>query len=115
MNELDAITDFVIKYSSYTKRDELKERIRKHLEFNTCIYAVDTKGEIFAVCLWNVEGNTAHVIDFMVREDFRNNGMIKTVLIKGLLKYPYVTHLRWERRTKYPDRPMKDFPVNRLL
>lgn len=117
MEELDKITDFVIKYSSYTKRDELRERIKKHLEFNTCIYAVDKKGDIFAVCLWNVEdfGRVAHIIDFMVREDYRNNGMIKTTLAKGLLKYPTVTHLKWERRNKYPERPMKFFSVDRML
>lgn len=114
-DDLDRITDFIIKYSMYVDREKIKECVRQHLKYNTLIYVTDKKGKIAAVCRWNVEGTIAHVIDLMIREDYRNNGMIKTILTKGLIKYPYVTYLCWERGDKYPDRPKKYFSVLRML
>lgn len=116
-DDIDRITDFVIKYSSYTDRDKIKECIKKHIEYNTCIYLTDKDDKIAAVVRWNVEkdGTVAHVLDLIIREDFRNNGMIKTLLLRGLMKYPTVKYLSWERLRKYPYRKPRIYSIWEIL
>jgi hypothetical protein len=114
---IEEITDFIIKYSSYIHRDKIKEFIQKHIEYNTCMYLTDKNGEIAAVVRWNVidNGRVAHVLDLIIREDFRNNGMIKTLLIKGLMKFPTVRYLSWERLGKYPKRKPRIYSIWEIL
>ena len=117
MGLTDKLTEFVIKYSNHTKKGTIREIIRKHLEYNTCIYLTDEKNEIGAVVRWNISksGIIAHVLDLIVRPDFRRRGLIKTMLIKGLIKYPLVRFLSWERETKYPDRERRVYSVEKIL
>jgi hypothetical protein len=117
--ELEEIADFVIKYSPYleSERTIIKEAVRKHLEYNTIIVVKGNKKEVTAVCRWNIldYGLTAHVMDLIIEPKYRKKGFIKKLLIKGLIKYPTVKYLSYDREWKYPGRERKLYPVEKIL
>ena len=117
LNDLDEIVDFVITNSHYTDREKIKEVIRKHFEYRTCLIIYDDNNGLCAVCRWNISfnGRMADIEDLIIREDFRNRNLIKRILLRGLRMYPTVKFLRWERRSKYPDREKKIYSVRELL
>jgi hypothetical protein len=98
MDLADKITDFILKYATYKEKEELRERVQKHLEYKTCKVVLDQDGCICAVCLWNIspDGCEAHIIDMVIREDYRRQDIMRFILREGLKIWP-VKFLRWNR------------------
>lgn len=113
---LDKVIDFVIEYSPYLDRVEIERIIKLHLIYHTCLITTHEE-EITSVCRWNIEdkGKTAHILDYYIREDFRNRGFIKEHLMKGLSIFPTVKTIKWERLTKYPTKKQSIYSVRQLL
>ena len=122
---IDAIADFVIKYSPEKKgksqyieenKEKIKEVITQHINYKTCIVVHDLDG-VAVVCRWNISrsGTIAHILDLIIKPEYRNKRYINRLLIKGLKLYPDVKFLEWERETKYPNRERQYFPVDKIL
>jgi hypothetical protein len=90
--------DFIIRYATYKDKDELRERIQKHLAYKTCKIVLDKTGSICAVCLWNISADQqeAHIIDMVIREDYRKTDLMRKILKEGLEIWP-VKFLRYNR------------------
>ena len=116
MISLQEITQFVIDNAEKSRGsiEFIQSRIKKHIAFGTYTIGDDEKG-ITHVCIWNIEGVTAQAIDCIVRKDLRNRGMIKKIVIMGLIKFPYVRNISWERVFKYPRRKFRFYTVKQLL
>lgn len=115
---IDKIVDFYLKYSGrFSGRDEIKQVILKHFLYLTGLVGMDERGEITWVCRWNISpsGQVADVLDFYVREDHRNNGVIREVLEKGLKIFPTVKYIGWERASRKEDRGYRYYPIDKLL
>jgi len=123
--DIEAIADFVIKYSPEKKgksqyieenREKIKEAIVKHINYKTCIILMDLEG-IAGLCRWNVSdsGTVAHILDLIIAPKYRNKRFINRLLIKGLRLYPNVKFLEWEREIKYPNRERQYFSVDKIL
>ena len=113
---LDKVIDFVIEHSPYYDREEIERIIKLHLIYHTCLITTH-KEEVTSVCRWNIEdkGETAHILDYYIRKDFRNRGFIKEHLVKGLSIFPTVKTIKWERLTKYPTKKQSIYSVRQLL
>ncbi len=111
------LVEFICHYTAYNDKEKIQECIKKHLEYQTCIYVTDNNNNIAAVCRWNIEenGKVAYILDLIIRKDFRNKEFIKNLLIKGLIKYPTVEFLVYDREEKYPERKKKYLKVSSLL
>jgi hypothetical protein len=90
--------EFIYHYATYTSKDELRERIQKHIEYKTCKILFDEARDIYAACLWNIspDGLEAYVIDMCLREDYRNGKTVIEILKEGLKIWP-VKFLRYNR------------------
>jgi N-acetylglutamate synthase-like GNAT family acetyltransferase len=117
MDDLDKICNFILKYSPYTDKEKIKEFIQLHLKYKTCLIVYNEKNEIIAVARWNIlpSGKTAHILDLIIRPDYRNKGFIKKMLIKGLEIWKEVKYLCWDRLEKYPARETRMYSVEQLL
>ena len=118
MNEeqLDKIASFVQRYApQYTDREKLREYILKHFEYKTAFVGFDKLNEVAFVCRWNVEGDTATMLDFYIREDHRRKDIFPKLLKQGLYLFPQVKFLRYERFVKYPGRKFTVIPIEKFL
>ena len=108
---IDKLTDFIIKYLPYTDRETIKEFILTHAKYKTLDYCSDDKG-IVAVVRYNIEDDTGNILDFAVREDYRNKHIGGNFLLRALSKWN-VKRLKF-KRTKVGE---KEFiiPIKRLL
>ena len=115
---IDAIADFVIKYGDRKEeeKEKIKEVITQHINFKTCIVVHDLNG-VAGICRWNVSdsGTVAHILDLIIKPEYRNKRYINRLLIKGLKLYPDVKFLEWEREIKYPNREPQCFSVDKIL
>jgi hypothetical protein len=124
--DINAIADFVIKYSPKNKkgkaqyieedRDKIKGQVIKHIQYKTCVILRDMDG-IAAVCRYNISpsGAVAHILDLIIKPEYRNKIFFKRLLIKGLRIWPQVRFLEWERLSKYPNRERKFYSVAKML
>ena len=65
---------------------------------------------ISAVVRWNINGNTAHVLDTIIRPDKRSFKFLKGLIRYGMNK-ANVKRITWERENKYPGRKQKQLGV----
>jgi GNAT superfamily N-acetyltransferase len=110
---IQKLTDFILKYLPYTDRDLIGKHLSLHSDYGTIDYAVEN-GEIVGVCRWNIDGDTAHVLDLVIREDCRGRGLAKSFLMRGLKNWNNIKYLTFERETKYPNRKRK-IPIEVVL
>jgi hypothetical protein len=90
--------EFIYAYSTYKDKEKLRDRIQRHIAFKTCKVVLDKDGFVCAVCLWNISPDAleAHVIDMVIREDYRKTDIMRWILREGLKIWP-VKFLRWNR------------------
>lgn len=90
--------EFVYRYATYKDIGKLRARIQKHVEYKTCKIVLHQDGSVVAVCLWNIspDGLEAHIIDMVIREDYRKTDIMRQILRDGLKIWP-VKFLRWNR------------------
>lgn len=74
--------EFVMHYATYKDKEELRERIQKHIEYKTCFILFDETDYVCAVCLWNIssDGKIAEVSDMIIREDTRGTDIMRRML-----------------------------------
>jgi hypothetical protein len=110
---------FMLHYSTYKTYETLAVRLQAHKDYKTCRIVVDPyDNTVISVCLWNImdNGKTAHVLDFIVREDWRNKNLgIK--ILKDVMRIWELEKLIWDKG--YDDglqeKPMKVWSVDRFL
>lgn len=116
-SDIDEITDFIYNNTPITiGKDTIARYIKLHLQYKTCAILWDDRG-IKALARWNINGDTVHILDTIIREDCRNGGVIKELLKCGMCfypMYPQVKFVKWERERKYPEKKGKVFEVRRL-
>lgn len=101
------ILDFIQWYLKYQDRNLIKEYIDKNKEYGTFDYAVDTDDKVVAIVRWNMDGNIAEVLDFAVREEYRNQGIGRDFVLRALERFPQIKYLRFKRGIRGDDRMRK--------
>jgi len=116
---LDAedVTDFIMKYSTYTNRDDVERWVKLHEKYKTILVVYDEG--IAGICRWNIlpSGKDAHILDLIIREDHRGTGLLQRMLLQGLKMYPTVENLKFEMG--YDDgtikKPLKTIPIKEFF
>lgn len=101
------VSCFIAKHLKYENIDELEGYVNKHFEYGTIDYAVDNIGEVVAVVRWDVNDNVFKIIDFVIREDYRNKGFGKKFILRGLKRFPNVEYLEFKRGARGDNRVKK--------
>lgn len=116
---IDKITEFVFKNSKHPLCYEpmIREFIKKHIDYGTCMVVYNNKMEIIGVVRWNMESNDtiAHILDIILLPHKHNNNLFHWLISEGLKMFPYTKYLRWERQIKYPDRKPRIYLIDKLL
>jgi hypothetical protein len=95
-SEIDKILNFLDQYGKFIL--VYKDDIIKHEEYGTH-EVVWKNGEIIAYSRWNVEGDTAHIIEAVVAPWYRFKRLLKLMLCRGLRRFP-VKYIKYEREWK---------------
>jgi len=116
---LDEIASFVIKNGKglYLQLDynSIKNFIEKHITYKTLIIVRDKEG-ILSVCRWNIPTKEeVHVLDLVIRKGHTYRGLIKRIISKGIIMYPMIKYLVWEREKKYPNRNKRKYLISDIL
>ena len=113
---IDDIVYFISRYTFYMDKEALKKSIEDHLRYKTCFVILDPLNEICAYCDWNIDKNEAHIINCIIREDYRKSGLLERIVFRGLSLWG-VNAIRFTRRysPKNIDRPLHRWNSNRLL
>ena len=116
MIDTKKILDFMLEHykNSVGKESEIIGAIELHKKYNTYIIDEDRKG-IKYLCRFNIIGQTAHVLDCIIRKDCRNKNVMKNMLVQALVKFPYIKLVSWERQLKYPRRKYRFYTIKQLL
>ena len=116
--DITQILKFVIKYGearySNINIEKFIENIIKHYIYKTCFVVYDENNEIEAVARWNIypSGKVAKILDVIIRPDKRNGALMQKMFCKGLMMFPMVKYIIWER---FPNREIRFSSVEKLL
>lgn len=95
--DVKKIADFMLNYATYTDRETLEEKIKEHIEYKTYFLVYDINGNIHACCLWNIEGDTAHITDCIISTGYRCDGILRNMLTMGLKMWPDTKYIIYNR------------------
>lgn len=101
---LDSIVDFIIYHMGGDKA-QLSKDILRHREFDTITVVEDKKG-IAGIARFNVHGETAHVLQTVIREDIKGLGILRLLVARSWHKFPYLRFITFNRKLKYQNKPM---------
>lgn len=108
-HHVDKIIDFIQHHLKYKDRDLIKKYLAEHIAYGTFDYAIDSSGEIVAICRWNLSDDAlvCFVLDFAIRSDFRNSGIGRDFVLRALKKFPNIKFLEFQRGLRGCDRPRR--------
>lgn len=84
--------------TTYTDVDILRFQMEEHIKYKTCVILLDENKNIYAFCRWNIiNDQTAEILDCVVRDDYRDKGVIFDITRKGLMTWPMLKWIQFER------------------
>jgi hypothetical protein len=96
----------------------LEEWVQEHISYKTCNVIYDKDGEIIAVARWNVEGDTAEILDVTIRKDNRSISTLKELIRHcykyGHIEFPFVKYIKFERGRRN-DMKTRKYKIRRLI
>jgi hypothetical protein len=95
-----------------TDINTLRSVIQKHLEYNTLVTLYDEQG-LYAVTRFNISDKVCVVLDSAVRKDRRSKQVLIDMIKEGLLRFPQVKYLKFERVLK--NKPFKIVKIKKFL
>lgn len=112
------IVNFIIRHNKYKDRKLIKEYLEQHRKYGTLDYGIDEESNIVAVVRWNINGDIADVLDFSIRKDFRNKGLIKDFIKRAMVRFPEIKYISFKRGVRGDHRIRKinvDFILKRNI
>ena len=94
--------------------EHILQYVKGHLEYGTIEVIRDRNNQIIAMGRYNINGDTAHILDCLVIKHLRFRKLIKLMVLRGLKKFPNVTHIEYEREL-YKDPKKRRLNVMRFL
>lgn len=92
--------------------DKLRSAIQQHLLYGTLITLYDEQG-LYAVTRFNVSDKVAVVLDSVVRKDKRSKQVLVDMIKEGLLRFPNLKYLKFERALK--NKPMHLIKISKFI
>lgn len=112
---LDSLIEFVNAYGGVTySLEDLRENIEGFIKNNSYI-VLERNGEIAAVCVWNMDGDTAQMEEVVIHPKHRKKGLLRYICILGLQKFPYAKKLRFCRERKYEGREPHEIDIYKFI
>lgn len=96
------------------KPTELRDRISKHMDFNT-IVCLWNKEELAGACIFNIDEEECDVHHAIVAKKYRYGDVLKQMVAQGHVRYPFVKFLKFDRELKYPKRSSVLIPIEKFL
>ena len=115
MGGLNCIVDFVNRYGAVNySLDELRVNIDGFIRNNSFV-VLEREGDIAAVCVWNMDGETAQIEEVVIHPKYRKQGLLKYIAILGLEKFPQTKKLRFCRERKYEGREPHEIDIYKFI
>lgn len=111
---VEEIVAFVKKYGAWKDEEEILEVIPGFIKNNTYVI-LRRHDEIIAVCVWNMNSETAEIVELIIHPDCRSKRLIGFITALGWRKFPYLKFVKFERERKYPNRKPRVYRIDRLL
>lgn len=96
------------------KSEEIRKIILTHIRYGTFDY-LEENGKIIFVLRYNIEGDTAFVLDLAISKKHRRNiRFIKRIIARNWMRFPNVRYIKFER-FKYPDKERKIYDLLKIM
>jgi len=113
---IDNILSFIKENNKDNVLDDktLREYLLLHIKYNTCNILYNESGDIIAISRWDIKGDTAYILEVVVKKDYRRKGMLKDLVKIGSQMYPHVKYIEFERNWE-EDSKVKKYKIERFL
>ena len=111
------ILDKLTEFSLQNYRTLIKKHLLMHETNKTLIYSLDDQGEVIGMIRFNARPETGvgEIIDFAIRPDWRNKGLLKSFVKKAMETWPMGKYLTFQRELKDPKSKERTIPIAFIL
>jgi len=115
IDDIDKIADFIQREAPhYTDRELVKEYIKLHFQYKTAFVMKDGD-DVIAICRWNLNGDTADILDLYIDKKYRGKRIIQQMLERGKWLFPEVKYISFVREKKYPSKDRSFIEIDKIL
>ena len=115
IQKLEELVEFVNRFGGVNySMDELRVNIEGFIKNNSFV-VLERDGEIAAVCVWNMDGDTAQMEEVVIHPKYRKQGLLKYICVLGLEKFPHAKKLRFCRERKYEGREPHEIDIVKFI
>lgn len=102
---MNRIAEFIDKYGNINYPvDELRESIPEFIKNGTFSLSVKD-GEILGVILYNINHETADVLECVIHPNHRSGKLLRYLAYQGWAKFPFLKYIKFEKRKEAEVRP----------
>lgn len=112
---LERVVRFVAEYGGIEYPiDEFAYVFPIFVRNNTFSIAVKD-GEVHGVCIWNIDGDIADVLECVIHPEHRNTAILKYLALQGWRKFPYLKYFKFVRERKDKMTIPRVYELSKLL
>ena len=91
-------------------KKKLRKILVRHYAYGTLDW-VEQGEDILGVVRYNIDGETAYIIDLVIKDGQRGLKMMKFFIARGWSRFPGLKYLEFDRGFKYKGREMKKYKM----
>lgn len=113
---VDSVYEFIKHRYIQAPPEDIKDVIRKHIEFGTCdiVFRGD---KIIAVCRWNITQDrlVLDILDLFIAPGESGIRVIKHLIARNWGRFLTAKYIRFARVLKYPNRGWRVYRIEDIL
>lgn len=98
-SKYDEIAEFAIEHSDgrFFDLDGVRKTVQDFDRVGRLI-VVRRNGIVISSCIFDIFDNIADIKEVVIHKDYRNQNLLKLMIIRGLFSYPFIKYIRFRRR-----------------
>lgn len=102
------------EYKAVWTKKEIKKYLEEHNKYKTLVAVFDKAGNAMAMLRFNIENDTALILDAIVTPEYRGKNLLRVMATIGHYRFPFVTTIKFQD-SETPDTDYKMLPITERL
>lgn len=118
VKQINSLIPFVhshmAEYAPVWSKEQVEPYLNQHNVYGTLIAFFDSDNKPISMVRFNIEDDTAYILDAIVAPEHRKKNLLKLMANIGYIRFPFVKHIKFQDH-ETPDTEYKILPIEQRL